>query len=57
MAEDIRTMHEEDEDEVKYCERKRLLFFGLPWTFTKYRIRRRMMKMDKGMLKKEENDC
>lgn len=27
MAEDIRTMHEEDEDEVKYCERKRLLFF------------------------------
>ena len=24
MAEDIRTMHEEDEDEVKYCERKRL---------------------------------
>ena len=29
MAEDIRTMHEEDEDEVKYCERKRLFIFGL----------------------------
>ena len=26
MAEDIRTMHEEDEDEVKYCERKDYYF-------------------------------
>ena len=29
MAEDIRTMHEEDEDEVKYCERKSIIIFGL----------------------------
>ena len=33
MAEDIRTMHEEDEDEVKYCERKRLTV-----TCTRYRM-------------------
>ena len=57
MAEDIRTMHEEDEDEVKYCERKRLLFFGLPWTFTKYTITPSMLTIDQGLLKTEENDC
>ena len=57
MAEDIRTMHEEDEDEVKYCERKRLLFFGLPWTFTKYTITPSMLTIDEGLLKTEENDC
>ena len=49
MAEDIRTMHEEDEDEVKYCERKRLLFFGLPWTFTKYTITPSMLTIDQGL--------
>ena len=57
MAEDIRTMHEEDEDEVKYCERKRLLFFGLPWTFTKYTTTPSMLTIDQGLLKTEENDC
>ena len=57
MAEDIRTMHEEDEDEVKYFERKRLLFFGLPWTFTKYTITPSMLTIDQGLLKTEENDC
>ena len=50
-------MHEEDEDEVKYCERKRLLFFGLPWTFTKYTITPSMLTIDQGLLKTEENDC
>ena len=27
MAEDIRTMHEEDEDEVKYCGAEEIIIF------------------------------
>ena len=45
------------EDEVKYRERKRLLFFGLPWTFTKYTITDDLLTVDEGLLKVEENDC
>lgn len=48
---------EESHDEVRYRERKRLLFFGLPWTFTKYTITDDMLTVDEGLLKVEENDC
>lgn len=48
---------EEAGDEVRYQERKRLLFFGLPWTFTKYTITPDMLTVDEGLLKVEENDC
>lgn len=48
---------EEMEDEIRYRERKRLLFFGLPWTFTKYTITPDMLTVDEGLLKVEENDC
>lgn len=44
-------------DEVRYRERKRLLFFGLPWTFTTYTITDDMLTVDEGLLKVEENDC
>lgn len=57
MAEDINLTHDIDEDEVKYCERKRILFFGLPWTFTKYTITPGVLTVDEGLLKIEENDC
>lgn len=40
-----------------YVERKRLLFFGLPWTFTKYEIKEDMITMDSGFFNKIENDC
>lgn len=55
MAEEVR--NQAAEDEVKYKERKRLLFFGLPWTFTKYMITADMITIDEGLLKVEENDC
>lgn len=46
-----------EEDEVVYKERKRILFFGLPWTFTKYSITADMITEDRGLLRTEEDDC
>ena len=40
-----------------YVERKRLLFLGLPWTFTKYEIKEDMITINKGILNTTENDC
>ena len=57
MSEEINLTHDTEEDEVKYCERKRILFFGLPWTFTKYTITPGTLTVDEGLLKTEENDC
>lgn len=42
---------------VEFVERKRWLFLGLPFTFTKYRIKEDMITMDTGLLKTVENDC
>lgn len=57
MAEEMINVQQENEDEVKYCERKRLLFLGLPWTFTKYTITPSTLTIDEGLLRTEENDC
>ncbi|MEG0962297.1 MAG: PH domain-containing protein [Lachnospiraceae bacterium] len=46
-----------EEEEIVYRERKRLLFFGLPWTFTKYTMTANMITIDSGLLKTEEEDC
>lgn len=46
----------ENEKKV-YQERKRILFFGLPWTFTKYTIGEDVLTINTGFLKTEENDC
>lgn len=40
-----------------YTERKRLLFFGLPWTFTRYMVKPDLITVNQGLLKIEENDC
>lgn len=42
---------------MEYTERKRWLFFGLPFTFTKYTIKEDMITVDEGLLKTVENDC
>ena len=50
-------MQNVEEQELIYKELKRILFFGLPWTFTKYFIKEDMITVDKGFFKVEENDC
>ncbi len=42
---------------MEYIERKRILFFGLPWTFTKYTITDDILNIRSGLLKTYENDC
>ncbi len=42
---------------MEFIERKRWLFLGLPFTFTKYIIREDMITTDAGLLKTVENDC
>lgn len=41
----------------QYVERKRWLFFGLPFTFTKYTINEQVITVDAGFLNTTENDC
>lgn len=42
---------------MEFVERKRWLFLGLPFTFTKYTIREDMITIDAGLFKTVENDC
>ena len=42
---------------MEYVERKRWLFLGLPFTFTKYIIKEDVITVDSGLLKTVENDC
>lgn len=42
---------------MEFVERKRWLFFGLPFTFTKYTIKEDVITIDEGLLKTVENDC
>ena len=41
---------------MQFEERKRLLFLGLPWTFTKYIVQEETITIRKGLLTLEEDD-
>lgn len=41
----------------EYVERKRWVFFGLPWTFTVYRLKDDMLNIKKGFFKIVQDDC
>lgn len=42
---------------TEFTERKRWLFLGLPFTFTKYMVREDMITISEGLFKTVENDC
>ena len=57
MIEERNDMQMDFDEDAQYTERKRILFFGLPWTFTKYIIKPSAITVDAGLFKIEENDC
>jgi uncharacterized membrane protein YdbT with pleckstrin-like domain len=42
---------------IEFVEKKRWLFLGLPFTFTRYVIKEDMITVDTGVFTKVENDC
>lgn len=50
-------MGERGNGEIRFRERKRWLFLGLPFTFTVYDVGEDMITVSEGFLNKKENDC
>ncbi|MCI9083335.1 MAG: PH domain-containing protein [Lachnospiraceae bacterium] len=46
-----------EKEKREYQEKKRILFLGLPWTFTNYTIGEDLLTVKKGFLKTVEDDC
>lgn len=42
---------------MEFVERKRWIFFGLPFTFTVYTVKEDMITVQEGFLSRKENDC
>jgi uncharacterized membrane protein YdbT with pleckstrin-like domain len=42
---------------MEFVERKRWLFFGLPFTFTTYTVKDDLITVNRGFFSKVENDC
>ena len=57
LAEDKRENGSDTVGEKKeYVERKRWVFFGLPFTFTKYTVTNEVITINDGLLNTKEND-
>jgi len=56
-AEELRREDGQESSPQQYVERKRWLFFGLPFTFTKYTINERVITVNAGLFSTTENDC
>ena len=41
---------------AEFIERKRVLFLGLPWTFTRYSVKEDIITINSGLLRTTEND-
>ena len=46
-----------EDKKIEYQERKRLVFLGLPWTFTRYTVTEEQIVINSGFLNTRENSC
>lgn len=54
---DIKEKEDVKETSETYVERKRWVFFGLPFTFTKYSVNEQVVTINAGLFNTTENDC
>ena len=57
MRNEDRYISGEGTDMIKFVERKRWVFLGLPFTFTVYTVKEDLITVQKGLQNKKENDC
>lgn len=55
--EEMKDMVEKEGEQKEFVERKRWLFLGLPFTFTKYTVNEEVITINSGFLSTTENDC
>ena len=49
-------MTEIEQESVLWRDKKRWMFFGLPWTFTSYEVTEKRLRISTGFFKKTEDD-
>lgn len=57
MVKCLHSVRKKQEVLMEFRERKRILFFGLPWTFTVYTIKENVINIKAGLFKTVEDDC